>query len=51
MKDNEDIDMTEERLNELLDDARRTWPLPPEPDYQAMCVLIERESFGAPRAE
>src|SRR5574339_432183 len=43
--------MTEERLNELLDDARRTWPLPPEPDYQAMWGRIERESFGARRAE
>ena len=43
--------MTEERLNELLDDARRTWPLPPEPDYQAMWGRIERESFGARRTE
>ena len=43
--------MTDERLNELLDDARRTWPLPPEPDYQAMWGRIERESFGAKRAE
>lgn len=43
--------MTEERLNELLDDARRTWPLPPEPDYQAMWGRIERESFGARRPE
>jgi hypothetical protein len=43
--------MTDERLNELLDDARRTWPLPPEPDYQAMWGRIERESFGARRPE
>ena len=43
--------MTEDRLNELLDDARRTWPLPPEPDYQAMWGRIERESFGARRPE
>ena len=43
--------MTEERLDELLDDARRTWPLPPEPDYQAMWGRIERESFGARRHE
>jgi hypothetical protein len=43
--------MTEERLDELLDDARRTWPLPPEPDYQAMWGRIERESFGARRPE
>jgi hypothetical protein len=42
--------MTEDRLNELLDDARRTWPLPPEADYQAMWGRIEREAFaGAPR--
>jgi hypothetical protein len=51
VKENEDTDMTEERLNELLDDARRTWPLPPEPDYQAMWGRIERESFGARRLE
>ena len=43
--------MTEERLNELLDDARRTWPLPPEPDYQAMWGRIEQESFGARRPQ
>ena len=41
--------MTEERLNELLDDARRTWPLPPEPDYQAMWGRIEREAFAGVR--
>ena len=39
----------EERLNELLDDARRTWPLPPEPDYQAMWGRIEREAFAGVR--
>jgi hypothetical protein len=43
--------MTEERLNELLDDARRTWPLPPELDYQAMWERIERESFAGVRLE
>ncbi|HZI30629.1 MAG TPA: hypothetical protein VFD64_20870 [Gemmatimonadaceae bacterium] len=41
--------MTEERLNELLDDARRTWPLPPEPDYTAMWGRIEREAFSGIR--
>ena len=41
--------MKEERLNELLDDARRTWPLPPEPDYQAMWERIEREAFAGVR--
>jgi hypothetical protein len=43
--------MTEERLNELLDDARRTWPMPPEPDYQAMWERIEREAFAGVRHE
>jgi len=43
--------MTEERLTELLDDARRTWPLPPEPDYQAMWGRIEREAFAGARHE
>jgi hypothetical protein len=43
--------MTEDRLNELLDDARRTWPLPPEPDYQAMWGRIEREAFAGVRRE
>ena len=43
--------MTDDRLDELLDDARRTWPLPPEPDYQAMWGRIERESFSGVRRE
>lgn len=43
--------MTEERLDELLDDARRTWPLPPEPDYQAMWGRIEREAFAEVRQD
>jgi hypothetical protein len=38
--------MTEDRLNELLDDAKRTWLEPPEPDYQAMWGRIERDAFG-----
>jgi len=41
--------MTEDRLNELLDDARRTWPMPPEPDYQAMWGRIEQEAFSGVR--
>lgn len=41
--------MDDMRLNELLDDARRTWPLPPEPDYQAMWGRIEREAFSGTR--
>ena len=43
--------MTEERLNELLDDARRTWPMPPEPDYQAMWGKIEQEAFSGVRKQ
>lgn len=43
--------MTEERLNELMDDARRTWPLPPEPDYQAMWERIDREAFAGVRRD
>ncbi len=43
--------MNDERLNELLDDARRTWPLPPEPDYQAMWGRIEREAFSGIRPQ
>jgi hypothetical protein len=43
--------MTDERLDELLDDARRTWPLPPELDYQAMWGRIEREAFATARRE
>ena len=42
--------MREDRLDELLDDARRTWPMPPEPDYQAMWGRIEREAFSGVRA-
>ena len=43
--------MTDERLNELLDDARRTWPEPPEPDYEAMWGRIDREAFTEIRGE
>lgn len=41
--------MNDDRLDELLDDARRTWPMPPEPDYQAMWGRIEREAFAGIR--
>ncbi len=43
--------MNEQRLDELLDDARRTWPLPPEPDYETMWARIEREAFAGTRQE
>ena len=41
--------MTDEKLNELLDDAKRTWLEPPEPDFQAMWGRVEREAFGQAR--
>ena len=41
--------MNDERLNELLDDAKRTWLEPPEPDYQAMWGRVERDAFGDAR--
>ena len=41
----EDRTMTDDQLNELLDDAKRTWLEPPEPDFQAMWGRIEREAF------
>lgn len=41
--------MTEEKLNELLDDAKRTWLEPTQPDFQAMWGRVEREAFGTAR--
>lgn len=41
--------MREERFEELLDDARRTWPEPAAQDYEAMWARIERESFALDR--
>jgi len=41
--------MTDDKLNELLDDAKRTWLEPPEPDFQAMWGRVEREAFGEAR--
>jgi len=41
--------MTEERLNELLQDAGRTWMVPSEPDYADMWSTIEREAFDGRR--
>lgn len=37
--------MTDDRLNELLDDAARTYRVPPEPDVAAMWSAIESEAF------
>jgi hypothetical protein len=45
----EDMTMTDDKLNELLDDAKRTWLEPPEPDFQAMWGRVERETFGVGR--
>ena len=41
--------MTDEKLNELLDDAKRTWLEPTQPDFQAMWGRIDREAFGEAR--
>ena len=41
--------MTDEKLNELLDDAKRTWLEPPEADFQAMWGRVEQEAFGQAR--
>jgi hypothetical protein len=37
--------MTEERLNELLHDAERTWMTPRQPDYEQMWSAIQRQAF------
>ena len=41
--------MTDERLIELLDDAARTWRVPPEPDLPAMWSRIEEQSLPSNR--
>lgn len=40
--------MTEDRFDELMRDAERTYRNPPQPDFDAMWKSIEREHFGAP---
>src|SRR5215470_3566288 len=40
--------MNEDRFDELMDDAQRTYRNPPQPDFDAMWKGIEREHFGAP---
>ena len=40
--------MNEERFEELMRDAERTYRIPPQPDFDAMWKGIEREHFGAP---
>jgi hypothetical protein len=37
--------MTDHRLNELLDDAARTYRVPPEPDLAAMWAEVEKQAF------
>jgi hypothetical protein len=41
--------MTDERLDELLRDAARTYRNPPEPDLDAMWSAIERHTWGSAR--
>ena len=38
--------MNEDRFNELMHDAERTYRNPPEPDFDAMWKSIERQHFG-----
>src|SRR5262249_21290629 len=40
--------MTEDRFDELMRDAERTYRNPPQPDFDAMWKSIEGEPFGAP---
>src|SRR3954469_19999244 len=40
--------MNEDRFDELMRDAERTYRTPPKPDFDAMWTSIEREHFGAP---
>jgi len=40
--------MNEDRFDELMRDAERTYRTPPAPDFDAMWKSIEREHFGAP---
>jgi hypothetical protein len=40
--------MNEDRFDELMRDAERTYRTPPKPDFDAMWASIEREQFGTP---
>ena len=40
--------MNEDRFDELMRDAERTYRTPPTPDFDAMWKSIEREHFGTP---
>jgi len=40
--------MNEDRFDELMRDAQRTYRNPPQPDFEAIWKGIEREHFGAP---
>ena len=40
--------MTDDRLNELLADAARTYRVPPEPDLEEIWREVEREAFSEP---
>ena len=41
-------DMNDERLDELLDDAKRTWRVPPAPPVDDIWMRVERDAFVAP---
>jgi hypothetical protein len=41
--------MTEDRFDDLMRDAERTYRNPPQPDFDAMWKSIERQHFGAPQ--
>lgn len=38
--------MSEERFNELMQDAARTYRVPPDPDLETMWTHVEHEAFG-----
>lgn len=40
--------MSEDRFDELMRDAERTFRTPPTPDFDAMWASIERQHFGTP---
>lgn len=41
-------DMKDDRLDELLDDAKRTWRVPPAPPVDDIWMRVEAEAFNAP---
>lgn len=41
-------DMNDDRLDELLDDAKRIWRLPPAPPVDDIWMRVEAEAFASP---